>query len=138
MCYCVYLGADADLSIVASDDEEPVFSVQPLAASDVAVVPNFTKKNIYHLGSWQGCSYGFANDIDFEDAELVAKNASSVNALLSFIDSALSQEEKVELYTCWAGNQWQPPKERRSASLDAIQYCGFELEEDIFLIFTRP
>ncbi|MCA8830460.1 hypothetical protein [Hymenobacter pini] len=137
MCYYVYLGADADLPLVALDAKEPVFSVQPIAASDAAVAPHFTKKNIYHLGSWQGCSCGFANDIDFEDAELVAKNSSSVNALLAFIDSALSQEDTVELHTCWAGNQWQLPTERKSTSLHEIQRYGFELEEDVFLTITR-
>lgn len=137
MCYCVYLGADADLPLVALDAKEPVFSVQPLDVADLAVTPHFTKKNMYHLGSWQGCSCGFANDIDSEDAELVAKNLCSVNALLAFIASALSQEDTVELHTCWAGNQWQLPTERKSTSLYEIQRCGFELEEDVFLTITR-
>ena len=137
MCYCVYLGADNDLPLVPFDAKSPIFSVQPVSASDAVVAQHFNKKNIYYVGSWQGCSCGFANDIDFENAELVAKNSNSVTALLNYISSALQQEDTIEFYTCWVGNEWQEPQERKRENLDSVEVNGFELQEDALLTFFR-
>ena len=139
MCYCVYLGADTELPLVAFDELNQVFNLEPVDGWETTVAQHFSKKNIYHAGSWQGCSCGFAVGIDLEDAALVAKNLHSVRALLAYIDSALQQQDTVEFYTCWAGNEWQEPQERRVESLYTAKAepAYFELEEDVFITYTR-
>ncbi|UOQ71095.1 hypothetical protein [Hymenobacter cellulosilyticus] len=139
MCYCVYIGADAALPLVGFDKTNSAFSLEPVAGWETTVAQHFSKQNIYYAGSWQGCSCGFAGGIDLEDVALVAKNLRSVRALLAYLDSALQLEDTIEFYTCWTGNQWQEPEQRRVESMYTVRAepAYFELEEDVLITFTR-
>ena len=107
MCLGVFLAADRELPLVAWDEAQPSFNVTPLQDEERPVRGRFSKRNVYYLGAYTGCSCGFTPDEDGEEADA----ARSLEGLVAYLREAVG-DGSLELFTCWDGD-WLEPAARQ-------------------------
>jgi hypothetical protein len=113
----LYLAADAPLTEIAATEPPGAFSVTTIGDDEAAVRAVFSKPAVYYCGSYTGCSCGFSygsNDADD------MPGLESLRALHAYIGSVLTPTTTVEMYSCWAGDEGNPPEDRHMLSLAAL------------------
>jgi hypothetical protein len=135
MCYALYLASERALPIVEWNENDYVFFTEELAKHDEGVLSQFTKPNVYYLGSYEGCSCGFF----YNRAESFSeKTKDSVHCWCAFISQALETTAELEIFACWAGEEENKPKKR--VLLTPQQLCDkekFPLDKDYFAIIRK-
>ncbi|MCK4917989.1 MAG: hypothetical protein KAS51_07225 [Candidatus Omnitrophica bacterium] len=125
MCMAVYLGSDIELPTSKWDKNKPSFYAEN-AQEDDNVKKQFTKKNIYYLGSHEGCGCGFSyddNEVNPEYSEEVKDNElrkDSVKHLVQYLKNALEKTTELELFICWEGEQGEKPNKRATITVEEI------------------
>ncbi|QHT70224.1 hypothetical protein GXP67_28040 [Rhodocytophaga rosea] len=140
MCYCVYVGSNQTLPLIEQGPYSRAFYVTPVREDEKEVEGHFTKKHVYYLGSYTGCSCGFNYNPNATPlAPPGVEPIESIYALLSYLKEALEYEHDIEFYTCWAGNQAQLPDQRVAVAIEEITDIsdGFYLDENIFVTITK-
>ncbi|HYD51015.1 MAG TPA: hypothetical protein VEA99_00255 [Gemmatimonadaceae bacterium] len=103
MCLGVYLASDQELPLVDWDEARPSFNVSALQPEERQVRGRFSRRNVYYLGAYTGCSCGFTPDEDGEEAEA----ARSLDDLVRYLRAAVAGGP-LELFTCWDGDYLVP------------------------------
>lgn len=146
MCYLVYIGTNFSLPTANDNQQELPLVVQNLSEPEEreGLYPKFSKEHIYYIGSFQGCSCGFAFDPkeewildDDEEVDHYRKTKDSVDALIDLIKK-LTGNEVVEFYCCWDGD-WKDPVESR-VEIDISEITTenyFGLVEKRFILFPK-
>src|SRR5690349_14916345 len=97
----------------------------------------FSKPHVYFAGSHEGCgcgfSYGRYPTRDAEDEENARKAKDSVARLREFLRRGVVDEGPLELFACWAGDELQPPRHRRTVTPEQIGGEMFWFEEGSLL-----
>ena len=123
MCWVLYIAADHPLPLIPWQPEAPAFNVTPLREVDEAVRARFAAGNVAYLGSHTGCGCGFdpgqANPAHPDEAR---DNATSLAALRAYVEARAeaSAARRVELYTCWDGDEGMEPHHRLEITADAL------------------
>jgi hypothetical protein len=121
----LYLAADAPLTEIAPTEPPGTFSVMSIGPDDAVVRAVFSKPLVYRCGSYTGCSCGFSyGSNDSEDQP----GQESLRALRACIASALTPARTIELYSCWSGDEGNPPEYRHTVSLAALATSGESLD----------
>ena len=107
MCLGIYLASDHSLPELAWTQDRPAFHVAPISESQAPVRAQFTRAQVYHLGSHTHCGCGFA---DAEDGTPEAR-ATSLAALALYVTHALTLGP-AEIFVCWYG-EYEKPAARR-------------------------
>jgi hypothetical protein len=128
MCHVLYMASDKERPLVAWDDAQRGFHVTPW---DQGALPHLTKPHLRYLGSDQGCGCGFQHAAlswteDEEHRSSVRKNQ---QGLARYLAACLMDEESIELFTCWNGDETQPLKRRREIRVADLLEDEFEFEE---------
>ena len=126
MCLAVYLGSDHPVQEIAWDKERPAFYLQEAAASEPAR-RQFAGEYVYYAGSHQGCGCGFSKD--GEPPEELARCQANYDALAKVLGSAMQQGARLQLFTCWEGDQADPPESVRSVSVAELAQPPCELQQ---------
>jgi hypothetical protein len=128
----LYLAADAPLTEIAPTEPPGAFSVT-MIDDDVAIVRAiFSKPAVYFCGAYTGCSCGFSyGSNDAEDQP----GLESLRALHAYIANVLTPTGTVEMYSCWSGDEGNPPEMRQDVSLAALAADGstFDFTERLLL-----
>ncbi len=116
MCYVVYLGTDLKLDPILWNDKKPAFNFQEVLDNENNKVrAQFSKTNVYYVGSHEGCGCGFAYDgtwdtsdpEDVEDNLLRKESVAQFNQLLKEI---LARTNGCEIFLCWDGDEGDTPQ----------------------------
>jgi hypothetical protein len=126
MCLAVYLGSDRPAPEVAWDKERPAFHLHETAASD-PVRGQFKGRYVYYAGSHQGCGCGFSKD--GEPSEELSRCQANYDALAHFLGSTMLQGARLQLFTCWEGEQADEPESVRTVTLAQLADPSFELQQ---------
>ena len=110
MCLAVFLAADRPLPLVPFDEARPSFNVTELDPGERAVRGRFSKRHVYYLGAYTGCSCGFTPDADEEEEAARRSREDLVSWLQRLLDA--DTDASVELFTCWDGDYLEPAAER--------------------------
>jgi hypothetical protein len=121
MCMMLYLAADAPVFEIAPTEPPGEFSVTMIDGDDVLVCAVFSKPAVYRCGSYTGCSCGFSYGSN--DAEGLPGQG-SLRALYDFIGGALTPTTTLEMYSCWSGDEGNPPETRQRVSLAELMESG--------------
>lgn len=116
MCHALYLATDESLPTVPAADAEGPFFVRELESkNDRQVVGKFSKRHVYYAASWQGCGCGwypetrpFALTAERRKAirvETHARCIESIQALHDLLGELLVDQESIELFMSWEGEQ---------------------------------
>lgn len=139
MCRYVYLASDAPLPLIKWDEGQPAFNVAELLDYDREVAKQFTKSNIVFLGAHTGCSCGFYCDSEppTNESEEIEDRAAreSMQTLIRYL-SQQAQKSSLEMFTCWNGDQGEPPVETLTVSPDFFDGSEFPVSDEptLFLI----
>jgi hypothetical protein len=147
MCYASYIGTNAEQKVGTFVADQTELYLEELSREKEisGLRPKFTKKHVYYVGSYQGCSCGFAYDPTNpneqegdDDKEEVEKALKSVKALVSLIDN-LTKVEDLEFYCCWEGDWEEPIEEKSEIDIREITLGEnyFGLTEKQFILFKR-
>jgi hypothetical protein len=149
MCYAVFIGTNqkqppeppfvqGETMLFLTEESETEHEKQ---FEKVGLLEKFSKKYVYHAGSWQGCSCGFsfASVIGGLDDEDMTKNGQSTRKLLKLIEKLGKTEGNIELYCCWEGDWVLPIVEKIAFNFSRIkQYSDdFAFEERVFIDFKK-
>lgn len=72
MCKNIFLGTDSVLDEISFDKNMPDFHLEKIAGEFLQVSRNFSKKNIYYVGTSRGCGCDFSlihNQISFNNEQ---------------------------------------------------------------------
>lgn len=130
MCLAVYVAVEG--SIPGIDERQ--FNVRPLARREERVRRQFSKTNVYYVGSHTGCGCGFIGDDP--DPEDVAARAQSVRAFVAYLDAQLPVDD-LELFTCWEGAQAKAPQRRLELRRSQLAERTDWSDELCFAVVTR-
>ncbi|WP_367874562.1 hypothetical protein [Luteolibacter sp. Populi] len=115
MCYILYMASDKILPLIPYDPEQRAFCVQEPGSYGGDIRTQFTKAHVYELGSDQGCGCGFPGEHDWmnEDPEKLAATRDNQERLSRYLAACLEDEDSLELYGCWNGDESLPPVRHR-------------------------
>ena len=130
MCLAVYIASDKTLPLIKWDKEKPAFNVVPLSKYENRVQKHFRLPFIAYAGSHEGCGCGFLKDgVEGEDLEIVQSN---YNSLVKYIHNLKDQGARIEIYSCWEGDQGKKPESKDTLDLQEINDQQFEFKEKAY------
>jgi hypothetical protein len=133
MCHVLYMASDKERPLVPWDQARRGFHV---TRWDEGTLPHVTKPCLHYLGSDQGCGCGFQHAALSlsEDEEHRAEVKKNQEGLARYLSECLVDEESVELFTCWNGDETQPLVRRREIRVGELLEDEFEFEEKEVLV----
>ena len=142
MCFSLFAGTSRPLPRSEWILDGPLVNVRNLHESDAWTRAFFTKPEIQYIGSDTGCSCGFPTVMQdgygnwpyykdpVKDAEDIESDKNICNELCKILTQA--DEDWIELYGIWAGNEGCEPLAREEVSLDDIRRELFRFKEGGF------
>ena len=126
MCLAVYVGSDKSIKEISWDKERPAFYVEEVNASE-PVRKQFSGKYVYYAGSHEGCGCGFSKD--GEPPEELASCQANYYALGAVLRTALQNGARVQIFTCWVGDETDEPESVQSVTVGALTEPSYELQQ---------
>ena len=128
MCHVLYMASDKERPLVSWDDSRRGFHVR---TGDEVTLPHLTKPHIRYLGSDESCGCGFQHlplsMIEDEAQRLKVKDNQA--GLARYLATCLADEESIELFTCWNGDEAHPLEHRREIRVSDLLKDDFEFME---------
>jgi len=134
MCLAVYLATESTVPPIEWNKESPAFYLEAVEEGQ-PVCKQFSLPYVYYAGSHEGCGCGFSKDGEV-GPELEHYQA-NYRSLGHTIRAALAQGSKVEVFTCWEGDQGDMPEFIESITPTELEAPNFELKELQFLHVTH-
>jgi len=156
MCIMVYIAANTELPLVSRFDPANHICVEPIPHTNPPIIPAFTKRHVYYVGSYQGCGCGFAYDDTPSDSrglmrlfrrlsELVwsaneedKKRRRSVHELVTYLADNINRAGVIELYSCWAGEESSNPEQVSAMTIAEFTPGSKFSFEERHLLTIRP
>ena len=144
MCLVIYIGADNECPLIASQDfagvdsDDPSwplkvvpFSVEDVVRDERAVIPHFNTSHVYYAGSFEGCGCGFnachINDWD-EPCEPDERALAGRTSRLRLRDYCENNSIR-QIYACWSCDEEKAPEMHIEVTLDQLIDWTFEFPE---------
>jgi hypothetical protein len=131
MCQRVYIASATELTTVRRGPKSPDLDVAQ-APPDSPVRPYLREdlSYLYVAGGHVPCGCGFPDEPAEGDAKpgrVDEADRRSLSALVEHLRPACRKYATVQLYLCWAGQEYDAPAGRRSTTLDDLREAGFRL-----------
>jgi hypothetical protein len=134
MCLAVYVAGDAPLPESRWNEHAPAFYLEPVPGSE-DVCKQFRYRHVYYAGSHEGCGCGFSKDgRDNQELQWCQDNYRSLAGVLS---DAVGNGTKVQLFTCWEGEQSTRPETIGVVTVEDLIEPQFELQQLSLLTVRR-
>jgi hypothetical protein len=141
MCFHLYAGTEKQLSRSAWDQNDPRVHVCDLKNSESWAKSVFTKPEIQYIGSTSCCGCAFPSAMHqnggwpywldpVKDAEEIASDQRECEELCQLLSQL--DEDEVELYGVWEGDEEKGPLIRENITLDDIRRELFRFKEGGF------
>ncbi len=138
MCLVLYISSDRERPVIPWDEKAPRFHVKSDDPDSQKARVHFSKPNVYYLGSDNGCGCGFKQQSDYaidKPEELASKRDNQLR-LHDYIKACLIDEEVVELFSCWSGDEGEAVESRRDVVLaDLIEPDFYFSERQLTKVF---
>ena len=139
MCMAVYIASDYPLPLIQWNKDAPAFHVSELTTdeNDERVRVQFSKPYIYYVGAHTGCGCGFeyGKYPDYEDS--VEESRQSVIRLAEYLTKAVEENNNIELFACWEGDQAEKPVKYDTITPFDLGGDSFWFEEKDFLLVKK-
>jgi hypothetical protein len=126
MCLAVYIGSSLPLEEGSWDKKNQKFYLERAAEAEPPG-RHFSGKFVYYAGSHEGCGCGFSKD--GEPPEELIKCQENYDALARVLEEALEKGAKLQLFTCWEGDQAEEPESVQSITPQRVREPAYELQE---------
>lgn len=125
MCLAVYLASSQPLATSEWNEKAPAFYLK--AADGDSVRGKFSLPHVYYAGSHEGCGCGFFKE--WKPDEELSRGQENYIALARTLREALARGARMELFSCWEGDQDKKPESVGSVTPDELEEPPFELKE---------
>jgi hypothetical protein len=145
MCFVLYMASDRLRREIPWDEENPMFHVKTNDADAQKTRSHFIKRHIHYLGSDNGCGCGFKrapewviDQTDLDETELtkLASCKDNQRRVHDYLLECLHDEEMIELFGCWSGDEELPTKKSRTVDVNALIAQDFWFEEREHITIT--
>jgi len=138
MCFVLYMASDRERAVIPWDEKNLNFHVTANDSDALKASQHFTKKNIYYLGSDNGCGCGFRRETDgyIDDPKELASKAENHRNLHNYLKECLKDEQTIELFSCWSGDETDKVEHRQEIALSDLLRPEFIFLEHQFTIVT--
>jgi hypothetical protein len=126
MCLAVYLACDKSLPTTKWDESAPSFYLEAVPEGE-PVTRRFQFQHVYYAGSHEGCGCGFSKD-GRDDGELQLCQA-NYDQLGEALSRASKTGARLQLFTCWEGEQSREPILVGAMRVTQLTDHGFELQQ---------
>jgi len=136
----LYLASERECSTNSWDETNPRFFVAKENTYSIEPVKRqFSKPNVYYVGSHEGCGCGFRQTCYemVDDQEEINQAARNQKHLFEFVSARLEDENFIELYACWAGSESEPFQSKREIIADELLKDDFYFKEDELIIVRK-
>ena len=130
MCLAVYIASNKQLPLIPWVEKDPSFCVIELAKNENGVKKQFSLEHVYYVGSHEGCGCGFFKE--GEVGEELAKVEGNYNNLSTYILNAKENNSRIELFSCWEGDQTSKVEMKEKISENSLKEKQFEFKEKWF------
>jgi len=134
MCFVLYMASDKRRREIPWDERTPAFHVSAEHTDAQKVRVHFSKPDVYYLGSssYCGCDFPRAPLWTYEKADDAEKQDVQENQarLHAYLKECLVDEDCVELFGCWSGNEGQPVESERTIRVDDLVSDEFFFDEN--------
>ena len=127
MCLAVYIASDKPLPLISWVEEKPSFYVEEAKNDNTGVKKQFKYQYIYYAGTHEGCGCGFFKD--GEVGEELAKVEENYTNLSVFLKNAKESGAKLQIFSCWEGDQTAEPEFREEINEENLNEKEFEFKE---------
>lgn len=127
MCLAVYIASDSELAFVSWDESNPKFHVSELGDHDGKVRDRFSLPQVAYVGSHLGCGCGFFRK--GKEPEELPEIQSNYVALARYVDRLMSNGASCAIFSCWEGDQGEPPEVEYRIKTAELTSASFEFEE---------
>ncbi len=134
MCLAVYLASSVPLTEISWNKHKPAFYLTKLGNNET-VSKQFSLPHLYYAGAHTGCGCGFINDGNIGN-DLVRCEA-NYTALVNTVRLAEGQNAKLQLFSCWEGDQGKRPEKIVTLRVNQLAEPMFEFKE-LELINVEP
>lgn len=127
----LYLASDSELPTIPWNEKLPRFNVLTLAdwKWGSEVTKQFTKKNVYYLGSYQCCGCGFGDSSE--------QGQQCLRDLRDYLCAATAQSGIVEMWSCWTGAEGAEREEKFVITPDDILDPEFRFgEQEYYVVYS--
>lgn len=135
MCLAVYVASDVPLPESKWNEQAPAVYLQPVPES-AAVRRQFSLQHVYYAGSHEGCGCGFRKRGTFDQEWQQCQD--NYRQLADALSSAVRHGARVQIFTCWEGDQATAPDRIGVVTLQELVEPPFELEELSLLHVQSP
>jgi hypothetical protein len=141
----LYAASEAPLTGPEWREDEPGFHVQPLTELEGQVASRLARAHVVYLGAHTGCSCGFTYGLgkstswnkDAPQESDDAQGRASVAGLRRFLEDNLSSSARVQLLSCWEGDESLPFEQEKEVDLEFFGGDAFEFEQRVLYHVTR-
>jgi len=133
MCFAVYIACSTEIEECAWNKSAPAFYVESVSDGE-KVRAQFSLPFVYYAGSQKGCGCGFLKDGEIGE-DLIACQL-NYRRLAECASEALSNGAKIEIFSCWEGDQVEPVELAQTLSAHQLDRPEFEFQEKHFMKVT--
>ena len=133
MCLAVYIASSIEIGERAWDNANPAFYLEPVRERE-KVRNQFSLPFVYYAGSHEGCGCGFLKEGE-QGEDLVACQL-NYRKLSECVLEALSNGARIEIFSCWEGDQAESADSTQTLSAHQLNRPEFEFQEKHFLTVT--
>ena len=127
MCLAVYIASDKPLPLISWVEERPSFYVEEVKKDEAGVKKQFKYQYIYYAGSHEGCGCGFFKEGEVGDE--LAQVEENYNNLSAYLKKSKETGAKLQLFSCWEGDQKAEPEHREEIDEENLNEKQFEFKE---------
>jgi hypothetical protein len=143
MCFVLYMASEKPIRPIRWVESEPRFYVSPNDLDSRNAAWHFTKPHIAFVGSDNGCGCGFRKEHHemIDDPDQLASILDNQKRLHDYLSECLVDEESVELYGCWAGDETLPKEHDRTVPLAVLlsaEFVFLERQRTVVVRKTGP
>ena len=118
------------MPLVEWNEKQPKFNVVAIIKNESVVKKQFQNPYVVYAGSHEGCGCGFFKEGEKgEELKVVQANYDSLAYCLSSLKFGGS---KLEIFSCWEGDQGLEAEHRHIITLEELASPSFEFKEKAY------
>lgn len=133
MCFVLYMASDRERREIAWDENDRHFHVKANDVDAQRARSQFSKNSVHYLGSGDGCGCAFRRDPDWvfaqENEDRRHEIEDNQRRLHEYLSECLVDEDEIELFGCWSGDEEIPAEKSRTILVDDLVTKEFFFEE---------
>ena len=130
MCFVIFMASRSPLPLIPWQPAAPAFNVAELSEHEERVRRHFSLPNVRYAGSHTQCGCGFNEGREHPQVyEDPAKERADALVSSSLLARYVREHHVEQIYSCWSGDEGEPPVFERRITPDTLTVEDFFFRE---------